>query len=211
MVPPLLRKIVSSLEAIAETAAGEANPGVRTAPENGPDPAAGKIVMLRAPSAATGMTRQGGLMDEDRVKEIVNAMRFFGGKRDMSLDELAMVQPGLARIMPEIGARTWKLYYAVKAQNWPLAIFQWKETKALFELGAYMRPKHEAAIEEYLRDDWATLEPTLKAEDSAAFFRAFDKAIDSANAWHEKKEKPYIRWKVPDFPPPDLDMTPRKK
>jgi hypothetical protein len=150
-------------------------------------------------------------MDEDRVKEIVNAMRFFGGKRDMSLDELAMVQPGLARIMPEIGARTWKLYYAVKAENWPLAIFQWKETKALFELGAYMRPKHEAAIEEYLRDDWAPLEPTLKQEDSAAFFRAFDKAIDSANAWHEKKEKPYIRWKVPDFPPPDLDMTPRKK
>ena len=150
-------------------------------------------------------------MDEDRVKEIVNAMRFFGGKRDMSLDELAMVQPGLARIMPEIGARTWKLYYAVKAGNWPLAIFQWKETKALFELGAYMRPKHEAAIEEYLRDDWAPLEPILKAEDSAAFFRAFDKAIDSANAWHEKKEKPYIRWKVPDFPPPDLDMTPRKK
>ena len=86
-------------------------------------------------------------MDEDRVKEIVNAMRFFGGKRDMSLDELAMVQPGLARIMPEIGARTWKLYYAVKA----------------------------------------------------------------ANAWHEKKEKPYIRWEVPDFPPPDLDFTPRKK
>ena len=149
-------------------------------------------------------------MDEDRVKEIVNAMRFFGGKRDMSLDELAMVQPGLARIMPEIGARTWKLYYAVKAGNWPLAIFQWKETRALFELGAYMRPKHEAAIEEYLRDDWAPLEPILKADDSAAFFRAFDKVIDSANAWHEQKEKPYIRWKVPDFPPPDLDLIPRK-
>ena len=33
-----------------------------------------------------------------------------------------------------------------------------------------MRPKHEAAIEEYLRDDWAPLEPTLKSEDSAAFF-----------------------------------------
>ena len=74
-----------------------------------------------------------------------------------------------------------------------------------------MRPKHEAAIEEYLRDDWGPLEGPLKAEDAKAFFAAFDKAIDSANAWHEKKEKPYIRWKVPDFPPPDLDLTPRKK
>ena len=150
-------------------------------------------------------------MDEERVKQIVEAMRFFGGKRDMSIDELAMVQPGLARIMPEIGARAWKLYYAVKAENWENAVYQWKETKALFELGAYMRPKHEAAIEEYLRDDWGPLEAPLQARDATAFFAAFDKAVDSANAWHEKKEKPYIRWKVPGFPPPDLDLTPRRK
>jgi hypothetical protein len=149
-------------------------------------------------------------MDDDRVKEVVNAMRFFGGKRDMSIDELAMVQPGLARIMPEIGARTWKLYYAVKAGNWPNAVYQWKETKALFELGAYMRPKHEAAIEEYLRDHWAPLERAIAAQDFAAFSKAFDEAIDAANAWHEKKDKPFIRWKLPDFPPPDLDLTPRR-
>jgi hypothetical protein len=30
-----------------------------------------------------------------------------------------------------------------------------------------------------------------------------------ANAYHELKEKPYIRWKLPDAPPPDLDLTPR--
>jgi hypothetical protein len=112
--------------------------------------------------------------------------------------------------MPEIGARTWKLYYAAKALNWPNAMYQWKETKKLFELGAYTRPKHEAAIEEYLRDDWAPLEKAIQAQDWDAFQKGFDKAIDSANAWHEKKEKPYIRWKLPDHPPPDLDLTPRR-
>ena len=40
---------------------------------------------------------------------------------------------------------------------------------------------------------------------------AFDKAIDSANAWHEEKDKAFIRWKLPEMPPPDLDLTPRKK
>ena len=40
---------------------------------------------------------------------------------------MATIQPGLARIMPEIGARTWKLFYAAKAQNWPMAKFQYKE------------------------------------------------------------------------------------
>ena len=150
-------------------------------------------------------------MDEEKVREIVGAMTFDNGKWEMGIDAIALVQPGLARIMPEIGARTWKLYYAAKAKNWPMALFQWKETKALFELGAFMRPKHAAAIEEYLRDSWPPLEKAIKAEDLAGFLTAFDRAIDDANAWHEKKEKPYIRWKVPSVPPPDLDLEPRSK
>ena len=40
--------------------------------------------------------------------------------------------------------------------------------------------------------------------------KAMDEAVDSANAWHEKKDKGYIRWKMPDEPPPDLDLTPRE-
>jgi hypothetical protein len=148
-------------------------------------------------------------LDEANIREIVEKMVFDNGKKQMSIDEIALVQPGLARIMPEIGSRTWKLFYAAKAGNWPMAMFQWKETKALFELGAFMRPKHEAAIEEYLRDSWPPLEAAIKAKDFEKFKLAFDRAIDDANAWHEKKEKPYIRWKLPDFPPPDLDLTPR--
>src|SRR3990172_11924373 len=108
-------------------------------------------------------------MDEERVKEIVSAMAFFNGKKEMTIDEIAVVQPGLARIMPEIGARTWKLFYAAKAGNWPNAMYQWKENKALFELGAFMRPKHEAALEEYLRDSWSKLEAAIKAEDFTQF------------------------------------------
>ena len=149
-------------------------------------------------------------MDEDRVKEIVKEMGFWSGKKDMAIDEIAMIQPGLGRLMPEIGNRTWKLYYAGKAENWPNAMYQWKETKKLFEIGAYTRPKHEDAIEEYLRDHWAPLEAAIKDENLDAFLKAFDEAVDGANAWHEKKDKPYIRWKVPDQPPPDLDFTPRK-
>ena len=148
-------------------------------------------------------------MDEEKVKEIVQNMLFWNGKKDVSIDEIALIQPGLARIMPEIGDRTWKLYYAAKAGAWDNANYQWKETKKLFELGALSRPKHEAAIEEYLEKDWAPLEATIKSKDFDGFQKAFDSAIDSANAWHEQKEKPYIRWKLPDYPPPDLDLEPR--
>ncbi len=149
-------------------------------------------------------------MDGDEVRAIVREMVFWSGKGDMALDEIAMIQPGLGRLMPEIGNRTWKLYYAGKARNWPHALYPWNEAKKLLETGAYPRPKHEAAIEEYLRDDWAPLEAAMLAEDLDRFLEAFQQAVDSGNAWHDKKDKPYIRWKVPDHPPPDLDLTPRK-
>ncbi len=149
-------------------------------------------------------------MDEDRVREIVNAMVFSNGKKDMGLGEIAQSLPGLARIMPEIGARTWKLYYAGKALNWANAMYQWKEGKKLFEVCSLMRPKHQPAIERYLRLDWAELETAIRAEDLDAFLAVFDKIVDSANDWHVRKGKPYIVWKVPDHAPPDLDFEPRE-
>ena len=98
----------------------------------------------------------------------------------------------------------WNMYL-----NWENANYQWKETKKLFELSAMIRPKHEEAIEEYLRDDWSKLEAPIKEKNFDAFKKAFDEAIVSANAWHEQKDKAFIVWKLPDFPPPDLDLTPR--
>jgi hypothetical protein len=148
-------------------------------------------------------------MTDEELEAKVKAMTFSSGKNSMSIEDMATVQPGLARIMPEIGARTWKLYYAAKAGNWPMAKFQYKETKGLFELGAFMRPKHEAGINEYLEQNWKTLEEPIAKKDFAAFDAAFQECVSAANAWHEQKDKPYIQWKLPDEPPPDLDLRPR--
>jgi len=73
-------------------------------------------------------------MDDKEHEEKIRAMSFSSGKNTMSIDDMATIQPGLARIMPEIGARTWKLFYAAKLQNWPMAKFQYKEIIGLFEL-----------------------------------------------------------------------------
>lgn len=148
-------------------------------------------------------------MTDNELEEKVKAMTFWSGKNSMSIEDMAAVQPGLARIMPEIGARTWKLYYAAKLANWPMAKFQYKEIIGLFEMGAFMRPKHEAAINQYLAENWKPLEETILNKDFATFESAFSAAIDAANAYHELKEKPYIQWKLPETPPPDLDLRPK--
>ena len=132
------------------------------------------------------------------------------GKRTMTLAELAMTAPGMARIMPEVGARIWKLYYAGQAQNWPLARFQLKEAVNLMELGAFMRPKYEENMGKFITDQVGALSKAIENRDVDAFMAAFDEMVSQANAYHELYDKPFLRWRVPDSPPPDLDMTPRE-
>ena len=148
-------------------------------------------------------------MTDEEFEAKVKALSFWSGKNSMTIEDMATIQPGLARIMPEIGARTWKLFYAAKAQNWPMAKFQWKEIQGLMELGAFMRPKHEEALNQYMEENWKKLEAPIKDEDFATFEKLFHEAIDMANAYHELKDKPYIRWQLPAEPPPDLDLAPR--
>jgi hypothetical protein len=148
-------------------------------------------------------------MTDEEFEAKVKALSFWSGKNSMTLEDMATIQPGLARLMPEVGARTWKLYYAAKLQNWPMAKFQYKEIIGLMELGAFMRPKHAEALNQFLEENWKPLETAIADKNFAAFEDAFHKAIDAANAYHELKEKPYIYWKLPAEPPPDLDLRPR--
>lgn len=146
---------------------------------------------------------------KEKVKEILSEIGVWSGHREMTVDDIATIQPGLARIMPEVGIRTWKLYYAAKEGHWELANFQWKEIKELMELGAFTRPKHEDALNQFMAEDWPPIGQAIKDKDFEAFEKAFHHSIEQANAYHELKEKPYIRWQLPDHPPPDLDLKPR--
>ncbi len=91
------------------------------------------------------------------------------GKRTMTLDELGMTQPGLARIMPEVSIRIWKLYYAGKARNWPLARFQLKEAINLMEVGAFVRPKYEVNMAKFIDEDAGPVGKAIEAGDWDAF------------------------------------------
>ena len=132
------------------------------------------------------------------------------GKSHLTLEELGHVQPGMARVMPEVGARIWKCFYAGKAKNKPLAAFQLKEAVNLMEMGVLLRPKYTDNMYKFIEEQVEVVKKAIDAEDWDAFEPAFHEMIDYANAYHEEYDKPYLRWKIPDMPPPDLDMTPRR-
>ena len=122
-------------------------------------------------------------------------------------EQLARLQPGLARLMPEIANRFWRAAYAARAARWALARWQLSEMVKLFRLCTITRPKYADDITEYLHDDVESLLAAVAAEDLSAFESRLSEAIDAANQLHRRWDKGFIVWKLPETSPPDLDLS----
>jgi len=129
------------------------------------------------------------------------------GKRDLTLDELARMQPGMDRLMAEVGPRLHRCYHAALAGNWPLAAYFNKSAVKQLALSADSRPKYEPEMTAYLRDDYSPVTAAIKAQDRDAFLSAWTVMVDRANVLHGFFGKPFIGWKTPEQPPDDLDLT----
>jgi hypothetical protein len=128
-----------------------------------------------------------------------------GGSFELS--DLGHLLPGMAEIMPQVGERIWKCYYAGQAHNRVLARFQLSEAVNLMEKGAILRPKYVDNMEKFIAESVAAVSKCIEAEDWNGFETAFAEMVEQANANHEFYDKSFLRWKIPDQPPPDLDLT----
>ncbi len=129
------------------------------------------------------------------------------GKRDLTLDQLAVSQPGLDRLMAELGPRMHRLYYAGNAGNWRLAEYFFRSVVKQLSLCAFSRPKYEVAINAYLVNDCEPLRAAIKSGDGDAFEWAYAAMVVRANEYHDEFAKPYLHWVCPKAPPDDLDLT----
>lgn len=132
------------------------------------------------------------------------------GKGSFPLDHLGPLLPGMAEIMPLVGGRIWKCYYACQARHRRLAAFQLKEAVTLLHKAAYLRPKYAENIDTFVDGEVAVLARAIDAEAWEEVELAFTQMVDAANAYHDLHDKSFLRWRIPDSPPPDLDMTPRR-
>ena len=126
----------------------------------------------------------------------------------LELEALTALQPGFARLMPEIGTRMWKAYHAARAQNWQLATWQLKEMRKLFRLGTVTRPKYATDVETYVDEDLGPLLTACADGDLEAFERAFHDCVEAANEYHRRWNKGFLVWRVPRTPPEDLVLEP---
>lgn len=129
------------------------------------------------------------------------------GKRPLTIDELATTQPGMDRLMAELGPRTHRLYYAATAGNWRLADYFYKSVVKQLRLCAFSRPKYAEDIERYLAEDCEPVRLAIKDRDAEAFARTYQHLVDRANHYHVEWKKPFLVWRTPATPPEDLDLT----
>jgi hypothetical protein len=126
-----------------------------------------------------------------------------------TVEELNRYVPGMGTIMPEIGTRMWKLYYAGKAGHWTMAQFQLAEILGLMNTASITRPQYADDLKSFSGEIMAPLRDAVHKKDFAAFDAAFKEVVSMANEFHEGVGRDYIVWKLPDMPPPDLDLTPK--
>jgi len=129
------------------------------------------------------------------------------GKRELTLDELALMQPGMDRLMAEVGPRAHRTYYAAKAGNWRLADYFFRSMVKQLRLCATSRPKYDADMAAFLDDDCEPVRTALRDRDLVAFETAFERMVERANHYHGVFGKGYLIWVLPAAPPDDLDLS----
>src|SRR3954453_23937412 len=94
------------------------------------------------------------------------------------------MQPGMDRLMAEVGPRAHRLYYAAKAGNWRLAEYFLRSLVKQLRLCATSRPKYDADMAASLDQDCEPVREAVRARDLAAFEAAYDRMIERANHYH---------------------------
>ncbi len=82
----------------------------------------------------------------------------------IALSDLGQLLPGMAEVMPLVGERIWKCYYAGKARNKPLAKFQLSEAVNLMEKGAILRPKYAEDMEVFTSESVSAVRKCIESE-----------------------------------------------
>ena len=131
------------------------------------------------------------------------------GKAELTLDELAAIQPGMARLMVEVADRMWKCYHAGVARNRPLARYQLSEATKILKTSIVVRPKYFDATQRFIAEEMAALRGVIEAEEWERFDEVYEAVVTATNRYHEEFEKGFLVWRVPEDPPRDLDLTPK--
>lgn len=126
----------------------------------------------------------------------------------LSLDDIASIQPGVARLMLEVSNRFSRGYHAAKAKNARLARFQLNEGMKVLRICAVMQPRYAEAIQRFSADHVDPLRDLMEHEQWDRFDELWQAMTDEINRQHEEFDHGFLIWRVSQRPPDDILLEP---
>jgi len=115
-----------------------------------------------------------------------------------------------SHVMSDVDYHFSNLWFAAKADNWPLADFYWKETVSHIRWAVRVIPvrKDSAGREVKLEDILKGIEQspflqmgkTIEQKDHEKFEATYRLMLDACYTCHKASEKPYLRPQIPQRP-----------
>jgi hypothetical protein len=126
--------------------------------------------------------------------------------KNLTLEKIAQIQPGLGTIMMEFGHRFYIAYYAAKERNWELAKYEIHELIEAQEVAEVTRPKYTKKLKEFENRYIKPLNEAIEKKDWDSFSKLYSSTTSGCNNCHIATKHPYIKYKLPKIPPSFLEM-----
>jgi hypothetical protein len=130
---------------------------------------------------------------------------------EISVDQLASIQPGMAVLMKEAGDRFTQAYYAAKGGNWKLAAHHLNQVRASFRTAKVTRPKYAEDLATFDSEFLLPIFQAIHDQDWRRFEEAFRKGEVGSDMYHDKRGYSHIRYVLPKDPPTNLYLGPPER
>lgn len=128
--------------------------------------------------------------------------------------------PSQSHMMADVGDHFANLWFAGKAENWPLAEFCLSEAKSHLRWAVRRIPIRKdnrgqdinlvSILEAFENTQLNQLKQAVDRKDGAAFERVYKESLTLCYSCHKASDKPYLRPQVPDKPAsPIINFDPK--
>ena len=141
------------------------------------------------------------------AKDIKNIVVPTKHNKNLTIEDIAEIQPGLGSIMIEFGHRFYITYYAAKAGNWELAEYELEELMEAQEIAEVTRPKYKKQLKDFEDDYLEKLKDATEDKNFTKFEKLYTKTTKACNRCHVANKHPYIKYQLPKEAPKYLRMV----
>ena len=127
------------------------------------------------------------------------------------INDLSGLLPGQGAVMSLVGYYFGNLWFAIDAENWPLAEFYLHECRETLERAVDIKPIRQdlagldvdlvAMAEALDHTQFTQMDATIRAEDKAGSISVYREAMIVCYSCHMSTGKPFLNVRIPTTPP----------